>query len=134
VKNVNLPSLIIFLLLLVGTNALTYTLASSNEPESSTKASVTSEKKLNYNTVEELLNNVAQLFGKEVTVTGKVVQTQSEYYLVGTAKPPSAIKLDFSKSGIDPNTLVNSKQNSQKVAGTLSTVDKKTVLVVSSVN
>ena len=46
--------------------------------------------------------------GQEVAVKGKVVKTENkDFYLVGQEAKPSAIKLDFSKTNIDPKTLVD---------------------------
>lgn len=65
-----------------------------------------------------ILKNASTYMGKTVSITGKLGKgsSLSTYYLIGTGSKPTGIRLDFSKSGIDPNKFFVSSSKSVKPA------------------
>jgi hypothetical protein len=141
VIKVKSPSFIAIVLLLLITNVITAEVV-SNHKSGSPAPTAASANNHTYKTTADLVKNSQQEAGQDVTVTGTIVKADTTYYVVGQGKSPVALKLDFSKTSLDPNNYVapaatdtgkpvTSKQYT--VTGTLSAVDKNSFLLVKSV-
>jgi hypothetical protein len=141
VLRVKSPAFLAIILLLIITNVITAEVVSRHKSDSSASAKVSASTHT-YKAPADLVKNSQKEAGKDVTVTGTIVKSDTTYYVVGQGKSPVALKLDFSKTSLDPNNYVapaatdtgkpvTAKQYT--VSGTLSAVDKNSFLLVKSV-
>jgi hypothetical protein len=62
----------------------------------------------------DVAKQLGQHNGKVIALKGQIYQISGVYYVVGAGKTPSAVKLDFSKSNVDPVQYANVPPGGQK--------------------
>ena len=98
-KNTKLGLALIIAVLLAGA---VYVLAFTGEKTAlSGKKTAVSDKAATA-TIQEIVKTPAKYSGKDVAVKGKIVLADKDYYISDQEAKPTAIKLDFSQSSLDP--------------------------------
>jgi hypothetical protein len=87
-----------------------------NKKENKPTSSTTTQAAIPPISPTAVAKDVAKYKGKHIAVQGTVYQLpDKQYILISSDQPPSAVRLDFSKTKIDPSQYANQANTSHKV-------------------
>ena len=110
-------------LIVVGGAATAIMLTKQPEPNTSVDSAKTADPGKSQDQVKEysptdIVKQLSQYNNQRLTLKGSINQLPSkEYYVVGEGNPPGAIKLDFSKSRLDPTKYSNTSEDVKYTGG-----------------